>query len=159
VEGGEEETVKLLPSHTHDEEGEGEEDEETMHAVRCKVFRLFKSEDKSEWKDLGVGSSSPLSPESASMYRPSPTGMFRLKKHKETNARRVLMRNSNTGRILVNFRIHGNLKPSLAKNAVSFVGYETSTPTSFSIRTKTAEQAEDLKRALEREIAAAHAAE
>jgi len=140
VEGGEEETVKLLPSHTHDEEGEGEEDEETMHAVRCKVFRLFKSEDKSEWKDLGVG-------------------MFRLKKHKETNARRVLMRNSNTGRILVNFRIHGNLKPSLAKNAVSFVGYETSTPTSFSIRTKTAEQAEDLKRALEREITAAHAAE
>ena len=50
--------MKLLPSHTHDEEGEGEEDEETTHAVRCKVFRLSKSEDKTEWKDLGVGSSS-----------------------------------------------------------------------------------------------------
>ena len=27
--------------------------------------------------------------------------MFRLKKHKETNIRRILMRNSNTGRILI----------------------------------------------------------
>ncbi|KAF8554200.1 hypothetical protein OG21DRAFT_1497229 [Imleria badia] len=138
--GGEEEAAKLLPSHTHDEEGEGEEDEETTHAVKCKVFRLFKSDDKTEWKDLGVG-------------------MFRLKKHKETNVRRVLMRNSNTGRILINFRLHGNLKPTLAKNAVSFVGYENSTPTSFTVRAKTEEQAKDLKQALEREIAAVQAAE
>ncbi|KAI9569655.1 hypothetical protein HD554DRAFT_2171097 [Boletus coccyginus] len=138
--GGEEEAAKLLPSHAHDEEGEGEEDEVTMHVVRCKVYRLFRSEGKSEWKDLGVG-------------------MFRLKKHKETNVRRVLMRNSSTGRILINFRMHGNLKPSLAKNAVSLVGYESSTPASFSVRVKTEEQAKDLKQALEREIAAVQAVE
>ncbi|KAG8213931.1 hypothetical protein J3R82DRAFT_10677 [Butyriboletus roseoflavus] len=139
-EGGEEEGTKLLPSHTHDEEGEGEEDEETTYVVRCRIFRLFKSEDKSEWKDLGIG-------------------MFRLKKHKETNVRRVLMRNSNTGRILINFRIYGSLKPSLAKAFVSFIGYENSTPTSFRVRVKTEEQAEDLKRAMEREVAALQTAE
>lgn len=100
-EGGEEEAAKLLPSHNHDEEGEGEEDEETTHVVRCKVYRLSKSEDKSEWKDLGVGSSFPSWPKLALMYKPLPTGMFRLKKHKETHVRRVLMRNSNTGRILI----------------------------------------------------------
>lgn len=54
-EGGEEDAAKLLPSHTHDEEGEGEEDEETAYVVKCKVYRLFKSEDRNEWKDLGVG--------------------------------------------------------------------------------------------------------
>ncbi|KAF8444605.1 hypothetical protein L210DRAFT_3758587 [Boletus edulis BED1] len=139
-EGGEEDAVRLLPSHIHDEEGEGEEDEETTHLVRCKVYRLFKSEDKNEWKDVGVG-------------------MFRLKKHKETNVRRALLRNSNTGRILINFRINKSLKPTLAKNAVSFVGYDDGTPTSFSIRVKTEEQAKDLKQALEREIATVQAAE
>jgi len=108
--------------------------------VRCKVYRLYKFEDKGEWKDLGIG-------------------MLRLKKHKETNVRRILMRNSTTGRILVNFRISGRLKPTLAKTAVSFVGYENSKPTSFSARVKTEEQAKDLKQALEREIAAAQGAE
>lgn len=100
-EGGEEDAAKLLPSHTHDEEGEGEEDEETTHVVRCKVYRLYKFEDKGEWKDLGIGSSYLPSPASGLMHKLSPTGMLRLKKHKETNVRRILMRNSTTGRILV----------------------------------------------------------
>ena len=102
--------------------------------------------------------------------------MFRLKKHKVTNARRALMRNSGTGRILIvsipfyhyfsfllsspqNFRIYGGLKPSLAKTAVSFIGYENNAPTSFRIRVKTEEQAGELKQAMEREIAAIQAAE
>ncbi|KAH0827861.1 hypothetical protein J3R83DRAFT_3488 [Lanmaoa asiatica] len=155
--GGDEEAAKLLPSHTHDEEGEGEENEETTHVVRCKVYRLSKSEDKSEWKDLGVGSFSLLWLESALMYRFSPTGMFRLKKHKETNVRRILMRNSNTGRILINSRIYGGLKLSMTNTSISFIGYENSTPTSFRVRVKTEEQAGDLKQAMEREIAAVQA--
>jgi nucleoporin NUP2 len=133
--GGEVEPVKLLPTSTHDGEGEGEEDEETTHVVKCKVFRLFKTDDKNEWKDLGVG-------------------MFRLKKHKETDARRVLMRNSSTGRILINFRVYAGLRPTLAKTLISFVGYEDSTPTSFRVRVKTENQASELKQALDREVAA-----
>ncbi|KIJ18712.1 hypothetical protein PAXINDRAFT_8954 [Paxillus involutus ATCC 200175] len=138
--GGEVESAKLLPTSTHDEEGEGEEDEETIHVVKCKVYRLFKTGDKNEWKDLGVG-------------------MFRLKKHKETNIRRILMRNSNTGRILINFRVYTTFKPTLAKTLISFVGYENNTLTSFRIRVKTEEQASELKHALEREAAAVQTAE
>jgi len=137
---GEVESAKLLPTSTHDEEGEGEEDEETIHVVKCKVYRLFKTGDKNEWKDLGVG-------------------MFRLKKHKETNIRRILMRNSNTGRILINFRVYTTFKPTLAKTLISFVGYENNTLTSFRIRVKTEEQASELKHALEREAAAVQTAE
>ncbi|KIK92136.1 hypothetical protein PAXRUDRAFT_830235 [Paxillus rubicundulus Ve08.2h10] len=138
--GGEVESAKLLPTSTHDEEGEGEEDEETTHVVKCKVYRLFKTGDKNEWKDLGVG-------------------MFRLKKHKETNIRRVLMRNSSTGRILINFRIYATFKPTLAKTLISFVGYENNTLTSFRIRVKTEEQASELKHALDRQVAAVQTAE
>ncbi|EGO25668.1 hypothetical protein SERLADRAFT_466191 [Serpula lacrymans var. lacrymans S7.9] len=55
VEGTEEDSSKLLPSTNHDEEGEGEEDEETTHAAKCKVYKMLKTDEKSEWKDMGVG--------------------------------------------------------------------------------------------------------
>ncbi|KAG6335573.1 hypothetical protein ID866_3513 [Astraeus odoratus] len=131
----EDDTTKLLPTGNHDEEGEGEEEEETMHAVRCKVFKLTKKDDKNEWKDLGIG-------------------MFRLKKHKETDVRRVLMRNSSTGRILINFRLYSGFKPSLAKTSISFVGHDSGVPTSYRIRVKTEDQASELKAAIDREMAA-----
>ncbi len=67
----------------HDLEGEGEEDEVTTHEIRSKVFRMTKDkEGKAQWGDLGVG-------------------MLRLKRHKETEARRVLLRNSGTGKITI----------------------------------------------------------
>jgi len=47
--------AKLLPTSNHDGEGEGEENEETMYTVRCRLFKLTKTSDKSEWKDLGIG--------------------------------------------------------------------------------------------------------
>jgi nucleoporin NUP2 len=76
----------LFPPAQHDLEGEGEEDEETAHSVKAKVYRMSKKTEegieKSYWADLG-------------------TGVLRLKKHKESPARRMLMRNSNTGKILI----------------------------------------------------------
>ncbi|KAI6131685.1 hypothetical protein EDD16DRAFT_1469342 [Pisolithus croceorrhizus] len=134
----EDDAAKSLTTGGHDEEGEGEEDEETMHAVRCKVFRLAKTEDRNEWRDLGIGT-------------------LRLKKHKENNTRRVLMRNSLSGRILINFRLFSDLKPSLAKTSISFVGHENGAPASYRIRVKTEEQAVSLKHAMDREIAASQA--
>ncbi|KAI6021437.1 hypothetical protein BKA83DRAFT_4281919 [Pisolithus microcarpus] len=130
----EDDTTKSLATGGHDEEGEGEEGEETVHAVRCKVFKLTKADDKNEWKDLGVG-------------------ILRLKKHKENSIRRVLMRNSSSGRILINFRLFSGLKPSLAKTSISFVGHENGAPASYRIRVKTEEQAVSLKHAMDREIA------
>ncbi|KAL4073912.1 hypothetical protein J3A83DRAFT_4357823 [Scleroderma citrinum] len=134
----EDDTPKLLSTSSHDEEGEGEEDEETMYAVRCKLFKLTKTDDNQEWKDLGIG-------------------MFRLKKHKETNVRRVLMRNGNTGKILINFRLYAGLRLSLAKTSLSFVGHDNGAPASYRIRVKTDEQASELKMAIEGEIAALQA--
>lgn len=64
----------------HDQEGEGEEDEETTHSVKTKVYSLNKEE--GAWKELGVG-------------------LLKVKKHKETGARRLLLRNSSTGKIIV----------------------------------------------------------
>ncbi|KAG2119944.1 uncharacterized protein F5147DRAFT_742170 [Suillus discolor] len=127
--------AKLLPTSNHDGEGEGEEDEETTYTVKAKVFKLSKTSDKSEWKELGIG-------------------MFRLKKHKETGARRALMRNSATGRIVINFRLFVSLTPTLMKTMVSFVGHDEGAPASFRIRVKTPEQAQELKTALDREVAA-----
>ena len=73
-------------SHTYiacDKEGEGEEDEVTVHEIRSKVYKMTKDkEGKAQWGDMGVG-------------------VLRLKKHKETGARRMLLRNSSTGKITI----------------------------------------------------------
>ncbi|KAG2342478.1 hypothetical protein BDR05DRAFT_1060218 [Suillus weaverae] len=132
---GTQDDAKLLPTSHHDGEGEGEEDEVTTYTVKAKVYKLSKTSDKSEWKELGVG-------------------MFRLKKHKETGARRALMRNSATGRIIINFRLFASLTPALMKTMISFVGHDEGAPASFRIRVKTPEQAQELKNALDREVAA-----
>ena len=64
-------------------EGEGEEDEVTVHEIRSKVYKMTKDkEGKAQWGDMGVG-------------------VLRLKKHKETGARRMLLRNSSTGKITI----------------------------------------------------------
>lgn len=45
-------------SAKHDEEGEGEETEETLHAVRVKAYRLKASDEIGNgWVELGIGKS------------------------------------------------------------------------------------------------------
>jgi len=129
---------KLLPTKTHDDEGEGEEDEETTHMTKAKVYKLVKDsseEGKSAWKDLGVG-------------------MLRLKKHKETGGRRVLLRNSSTGKVTINFNIYSGLNPSLGSKFVTFVGHdENGVSITYRLRTPTDQHAIELKDAMNREIA------
>jgi nucleoporin NUP2 len=127
---------KSLPTKNHDEEGEGEEDEETTHTTKSKVFKLQKKEDGTqEWKDLGVG-------------------MLRLKKHKTSESRRVLMRNSGTGKITINFNIYAGLNPSLATKFITLIGHdEEGTSATYRLRTQSDQHAQDLKDALNREIA------
>ncbi|KAH7925510.1 hypothetical protein BV22DRAFT_1195086 [Leucogyrophana mollusca] len=134
-EGAEDDSAKVVSSSNHDGEGEGEEDEETTHAARCKVYKMMKTNGKSEWKDMGIG-------------------MLRLKKHKETDARRVLLRNSATGKIILNFRVYAGLSPSISPKVVSFVGHDDGVSTPYKLRLKSDEDAQDLKAAMEREVEA-----
>ncbi|KAM5530777.1 hypothetical protein V8D89_015552 [Ganoderma adspersum] len=124
----------LASGSAHDLEGEGEEGEETIHEIRSKVFKLTQDkEGKAQWGDLGVG-------------------MLRLKRHKETDARRVLLRNSGTGKITINFLVHGGMNPTVADKVVSFMGHADGASTPYRIRCKTADQAKELKAALDREL-------
>jgi nucleoporin NUP2 len=52
----------LFETKSHDLEGEGEEDEETTHTVRAKVFKLSQSNGEKIWADMGVGKAIPLRP-------------------------------------------------------------------------------------------------
>ena len=102
------------------------------------------------------------------------SGVLRLKKHKETDARRMLLRNSSTGKITIvstnfslilirlvyvslilhlqNFILYSGMNASVSDKVVSFIGHEDGQSTPYRIRTKTAEQANALKAALDREI-------
>ncbi|CAA7261740.1 unnamed protein product [Cyclocybe aegerita] len=139
TEGGEsqEATPGLLAPNPHDEEGEGEENEETIHAVKSKAYRL-KKDDKtgaSSWAELGVG-------------------ILRVKKDKTTASRRMLLRNSTNGKIHINFKIYVGMNPSVNKKAVSFVGHDNGVAQSYTLRVATEAQAKELKEAVEKEIEA-----
>ena len=102
-------------------------------------------------------------------------GLLKLKVHKENEGRRLLLRNSGTGKIIIvsiqhcssfsrltqvlaqNFNVHGGMNPSISKNVVSFMGHEDGASIPFKIRVKTADQAEQLKRYLDQEVEKARA--
>ncbi|KAJ6500167.1 hypothetical protein C8R47DRAFT_284869 [Mycena vitilis] len=120
-----------------DAEGEGEEDEETVKTERLRAFRLKKAEEPGDggWLDIGVG-------------------FLRLKKHKETSARRLLLRNSNSGKIQINFALYPGLKVSQSKKSLTFVGHDlTGEPQTYSLRFRTEEVAKEFQAALDNEIA------
>ncbi|KAF8236616.1 hypothetical protein L208DRAFT_1390760 [Tricholoma matsutake] len=129
-------SVGILGNNPHDEEGEGEEQEDTVYSIKLRAFRLKKAEEPGGpgWVELGYG-------------------VLRLKKHKETEARRMLLRNSSTGKININFNLYSGLKPSQTKKAVTFVGHDDGVSQTYSVRLQSEEQAAKLKEALEKEIA------
>ncbi|KAH7108035.1 hypothetical protein BKA62DRAFT_4476 [Auriculariales sp. MPI-PUGE-AT-0066] len=124
-----------LELSVYDKEGPGEEDEETVYTTRCKVYKLEKSKetDKMEWQDKGVG-------------------YIRLKKHKESGKRRVLLRNSGSGHVQLNFTVFKSLKPKAEKSFVSFVIVEENGPVSIRIKVKTAADAKELQDAIQNEV-------
>ncbi|KJA27886.1 hypothetical protein HYPSUDRAFT_35064 [Hypholoma sublateritium FD-334 SS-4] len=129
-------TPGLLAANPLDEEGAGEENEQTVYAIKAKAFKLSKdAEGAAKWLQLG-------------------TGILRLKKDKETDARRILLRNSTNGKVIVNFKIYSALKPTQNKSALSFIGHEDGAPVTYSIRLANEVDAKNLKEALDSEIAA-----
>ncbi|KAG6813371.1 hypothetical protein H0H92_011637 [Tricholoma furcatifolium] len=128
-------SVGLITTNPHDEEGAGEEEEDTVHDTRSKILRLDKKEGGSSWTDLGVG-------------------ILRIKKHKETGARRILLRNSGTGKIILNFRLYSELKPTQNKKSLQFIGHdEKGASQIYTARMPDEEKATALREALEKEIA------
>ncbi|KAI0051860.1 hypothetical protein FA95DRAFT_1554105 [Auriscalpium vulgare] len=119
-----------------DAEGEGEEDEDTTYTAKTKLHRLTKdAEGKPEWVDLGVG-------------------MVRYKKHRDSGARRVLLRNSSTSKILLNFNIYAGLKPTVNKKTLATMGHNGNGESSpYRLRFADEATANAAKDALEREIA------
>ncbi|KAJ6587191.1 hypothetical protein DFH09DRAFT_1359617 [Mycena vulgaris] len=121
-----------------DAEGEGEEDEETVHFARIKAYRMRRKEEGGDggWLDIGLG-------------------ILRLKKHKETSARRLLLRNSHSGKIQINFALYSGLKASHSKKSLTFVGHdETGEPQTYSLRFRSEEAAKEFNTFLEQEVAA-----
>ncbi|KAH9176355.1 hypothetical protein EDB89DRAFT_152122 [Lactarius sanguifluus] len=128
-----------IPGGEGDAEGEGEEDEETTYTVKAKVYKFTTdNEGASSWAEMGIG-------------------MLRLKKHKVTNARRIILRSSTTGKIIINFRIYAGLQPKRNAKAVAFTGHITSpdkeTQTvQYRLRVGTEATATEMAEAIEREV-------
>ncbi|KAF8650383.1 hypothetical protein AX16_005192 [Volvariella volvacea WC 439] len=128
--------LTLLGHSPHDEEGEGEEDEITVHSVKVKAYRWRKEEEGGAgWAELGAG-------------------QLRLKKHRESEKRRLLLRNSASGKININFNIYEGFKASVTKKAVTFTGHDAGVSRTYSVRAATEAQAQELKDAINREAAA-----
>jgi len=124
----------MSPVSVHDQEGVGEEDEETTHSVKCKVYKLNKADGGAGWADMGVG-------------------FLRVKRHKETGSRRILLRNSSSGKLVINFNIYAGMKPTANKQTVSFMGHdEQGNAAPFRLRIKSEPAAQELKDVLDREI-------
>ncbi|KAI0266853.1 hypothetical protein BC834DRAFT_873854 [Gloeopeniophorella convolvens] len=87
-------------------------------------------------------------------------GMLRLKKHKDSGARRAIVRSNSTGKILVNFRIYPGLAPKRTGKTVAFTGHAAAhepggAPQTVQYRLRVASEAAaaEMAEALEREVA------
>ena len=92
----------LFAGSVHDKEGEGEEEEETTHEIRSKVYKMMKDDEgKSRWAEQGVGAYLCSCAEGSLVLMSWLAGVLRVKKHKENDSRRVLLRNSSTGKVVI----------------------------------------------------------
>ncbi|KAI0305728.1 hypothetical protein B0F90DRAFT_1666544 [Multifurca ochricompacta] len=131
--------ARMLSPDIHGGEGEGEEDEETTYTVKAKVFKFTTDrEGAPTWSEMGIG-------------------MLRLKKHKETNVRRVILRSSTTGKIIINFRIYPGLQPKRSAKTIAFTGHITlpgkdAQSVQYRLRVGTEATAVEMTEAIEREV-------
>ncbi|TIA89651.1 hypothetical protein E3P99_01976 [Wallemia hederae] len=78
----------------------GEEDEEDLYEVKARLYRFVES-----WK-------------------PSGSGPFKIKLNRETKKKRVLLRDASTTKILLNFNLHQEMKPSADGKQFALTGVE-----------------------------------
>jgi nucleoporin NUP2 len=116
-------------------EGEGEQDEDTVHEARAKLFVMEKDEAGAvAWKERGVG-------------------LIKVKTHKETGKTRLLGRHVANGRVTLNFLLYPTLKISKAAKTLSFVAFdELNQPLNVRLRLKDDELAQGLQSAIESKV-------
>nr|GAT58524.1 predicted protein [Mycena chlorophos] len=123
-----------------DAEGEGEENEDTVHSARIKAYRMKKPDEPgpaggSPWVDIGVG-------------------FIRLKRHKESSARRILLRNSHSGKVQINFALFHGFSATLKPKSLVFVGHdEKGASQTYNVKFKTDSEALEFEAALKKEVA------
>ncbi|CCV00213.1 unnamed protein product [Malassezia sympodialis ATCC 42132] len=105
--------------------GQGEEDEDTSHEVRAKIWRL----DAGAWQDMGVS-------------------ILRIKTAKGTHKSRVLARNAVNGHVVLNFVLYQGLQVMCDKNVLTFLGFVDAKPCHLRCKVKTPDAATSLKEAL-----------
>jgi nucleoporin NUP2 len=103
-------------------------------------------------------------------------GVIRLKKHKTSEKRRIFMRNSATGKIVLvcvitscqsmissnalkNFGIYAGLSSTQTKNVIALMGHDAGVQVPYRIRVATPEAATSFNDALQREVNQVKAAE
>ncbi|WFD00031.1 hypothetical protein MYAM1_002777 [Malassezia yamatoensis] len=116
---------KASDENTFTSSGQGEEDEETKHEVRAKIWKL----DEGKWQDLGIT-------------------VFRLKHNPSSNKTRVLARNAVNGNVVLNFHLYSGMKVTCEKTIVSFVGMIDAKPCSLRCKVKTNQAADALTQAI-----------
>jgi nucleoporin NUP2 len=157
----------------HDKEGAGEEDEDTTHAIKSRIYKWGKKKtedgtEKDAWADMGYGQYL----ESTPILRIHLfAGVVRLKCHKEDGSRRMLSRNSSTGKIVIvsyrdlagvrnfltisaqNFNLYPNLDVTVKGRNVLFIGRdESGIPVRMNIKPQTDAQATELQEAIQRDV-------
>ncbi|KAI5123682.1 hypothetical protein M0805_001710 [Coniferiporia weirii] len=135
AEGAAASTPKALGDNPNDLEGEGEQDEETLHTSRVKIFKFAAKDDQPHWAEVGVG-------------------MLRIKRHKTTGQKRLLSRNSGNGKIMMNFNLYSGLKTTRAKQVLNFVGHDNGASVTYRVRVKDEAGAIALKEAIDKEVPA-----
>lgn len=136
------EGAALVGSSQHDGEGEGEEDEESLYEekAKCHILSTTDKDGKStqSWKELGVG-------------------IARVKKNKTDGTRRLLMRNSASGRVILNFALYQGFKPTLQtqpKGTLRFIGHSDGEKQTYMLKVAGEAKAKDLLALIDKEVAA-----
>ena len=129
-----------MPSSQHDGKGEGEEDEESIYEEKAKCHILSTTDKDGKktqsWNDLGLG-------------------IARVKKNKNDGTRRLLMRNSASGRIILNFALYQGFKPTLQaqpKGTLRFIGHSDGEKQTYMLKVGGEAKAKDLLALIEREV-------
>ncbi|KAF8575100.1 hypothetical protein K439DRAFT_772025 [Ramaria rubella] len=100
-----------IPSHdsspvpsqgsVYDADGPGEEDEVTLLETKAKAYKLVTNDGKKTWSASGVG-------------------LLKLKKRMDGEKQRLLMRNSSTGQVILNFNLFTGFQINADKLQISF---------------------------------------
>ncbi|OZJ02340.1 hypothetical protein BZG36_04588, partial [Bifiguratus adelaidae] len=127
--GEEEEEVSGAGNNTEQRQsGQGEENEDSLLTVRCKIFKLADS----KWSEQGIA-------------------FVKLNQNRETRKKRILARSENGNRVIINSQIFPGITVRVDKNRLTMLltSAEDKQMHHFMFRLKTPEEAADSAKIIE----------